>query len=73
MKSLFWLTIGVVAGFVVAHRMNETGAGRAFFSDIDTKAKDFTSALTVGYRTREAELRDAISSAEDTIADLSQH
>ncbi len=57
MKQFFWLIIGVIAGFVVAHKVNETESGKAFFSNLDAKTKDFTSALVDGYKEREAELR----------------
>ncbi|MEO6827553.1 MAG: hypothetical protein ABI255_00160 [Microbacteriaceae bacterium] len=72
MKSVFWLGIGVAIGFAVAHKVNETPSGKQFFSQIDQKAKDFGAAVSDGYRKREAELREAIGNAEDTIADFSQ-
>jgi hypothetical protein len=71
MKSFLWLVVGVAVGFVVAHKVNETPQGRALFSDIDRKARDFGSAVNDGYRRREAELRSAIDNAADTISDLS--
>lgn len=73
MKSMFWLGIGVAIGFVVAHTVNDTASGKQFFTGIDQKAKDFGAAVSDGYRKREAELRDAIGDAEETIADLSHH
>ena len=69
--SLLWLVVGVVIGFAVAHRVNDTTTGRQFFSGIDQKARDFGSALSDGYHQREAELRAAIDDAGDAIADLS--
>jgi len=71
MKSFIWLIVGVAVGFVVAHKVNETPQGKQFFGDIDKKARDFGSAVSDGYHKREAELRSAIDSAEDTISDLS--
>jgi hypothetical protein len=59
-KSFFWLIVGVALGFAVAHRINETTHGRQFFSDLDKKARDFSSAVSDGYHKREAELRSAI-------------
>ncbi|MCI2958885.1 hypothetical protein MN032_14390 [Agromyces atrinae] len=59
MKSVLWLTIGVVAGFVIAHQVNQTTEGRRFFANVDRKARDFTEAVSEGYHAREAELRDA--------------
>jgi uncharacterized membrane-anchored protein YhcB (DUF1043 family) len=60
MKSFLWLVVGVAIGFVVAHQVNETTKGREFFSSLDRKARDFTGAVSDGYRQREAELRSAI-------------
>ena len=59
MKQLFWLTVGVIAGFFVAHKVNQTEQGQAFFASIDAKTRDFTDALVEGYKEREAELRAA--------------
>lgn len=59
MKQFFWLIVGVVAGFVVAHKVNQTEQGKAFFATIDAKTRDFTEALVDGYKEREAELRAA--------------
>ncbi|HEY5224987.1 MAG: hypothetical protein EPN48_06085 [Microbacteriaceae bacterium] len=60
MKSLFWLVVGVVAGFAIAHQVNKTAQGKAFFEDLDAKARDFGAAVSDGYRKREEELRSAI-------------
>ncbi|HEV7186108.1 MAG: hypothetical protein ABI130_08520 [Leifsonia sp.] len=60
MKSFLWLVVGVGLGFVVAHKLNETPQGKQFFSGIDKKARDFGTAVSDGYRQREAELRSAI-------------
>ena len=37
MKSILWFTVGVAAGFVVAHQVNQTKQGRDFFSSVDAK------------------------------------
>ena len=65
MKSFLWLVVGVALGFAVAHKINETSQGKQFFGDIDKKARDFGTAVSDGYRKREAELRSAIDSVED--------
>ncbi len=59
MKQFFWLIVGVAAGFIVAHKVNQTEQGKAFFANIDAKTRDFTEALVDGYKEREAELRAA--------------
>lgn len=70
MRSILFLVAGVAIGFVVAHQVSRTPQGKAFFDDIDRKAHEFGDALVDGYRAREAELREALSNAEDAIADL---
>ena len=70
MKSILLLAVGVAAGFIVAHQVSKTPQGEKFFSDVDSKAREFSSAVIDGYKTREAELRAAVAQAEDAIADL---
>ena len=70
MKGIFLLAIGVAAGFVVAHQVAKTPEGKKFFDDVDSKAREFGSAVVDGYKAREAELRAAVAEAEDVIADL---
>ncbi|MDQ0892495.1 hypothetical protein [Agromyces ramosus] len=57
MKSILWFTVGVAAGFVVAHQVNQTSQGRDFFSSVDAKARAFGNAIAEGYHARDAELR----------------
>jgi hypothetical protein len=59
MKQLFWIAVGIVAGFFVAHKVNQTEQGQIFFANLDGKTRDFTEALVEGYKEREAELRAA--------------
>ena len=56
MKNALWLIIGIGAGFLAAHQVNRTAAGRAFFEDLDARIQEFTAAIASGYRSREAEL-----------------
>ena len=70
MKSILLLVIGVAAGFVVAHQVSKTPEGKKFFEDVNSKAREFGSAVIDGYKAREAELRAAVAEAEDVIADL---
>ena len=70
MKSILLLAVGVAAGFVVAHQVAKTPEGKRFFDDVDSKAREFSSAVVDGYKAREAELRAAVADAEDVIADL---
>ncbi|GAA0960878.1 hypothetical protein [Frigoribacterium faeni] len=57
MKSLILLTVGVVAGFALAHQYNKTPSGRRFFGGLDGSLTSFRAAVVDGYRAREAELR----------------
>ena len=70
MKSALFLVIGVAVGFLVAHQVAKTPQGKAFFDDVDSKAREFGSAVVDGYKARESELRAAVADAEDVIADL---
>ena len=72
MKSIILLAVGVAAGFIVAHQVAKTPEGQRFFEDVDTKEREFGSAVIDGYKAREAELRAAVAEAEDVIADLSK-
>lgn len=57
-RTIAVFKLGVLAGFIAAHLINRTPAGRAFFADVDAKLRDFTDGVTSGYREREAQLRD---------------
>jgi len=70
MKSILFLIVGVAAGFVIAHQVSRTEQGKRFFDDVDSRARDFGSAVIDGYKAREAELRAAVADAEDLITDL---
>jgi hypothetical protein len=58
MKNILLLILGVGAGFVIAHQVSKTPAGKQFFEDVDSRAKEFSGALIDGYKAREAELRN---------------
>ncbi|MES2170065.1 MAG: hypothetical protein V4479_05000 [Actinomycetota bacterium] len=64
MKSLVLLIVGVGIGFVAAHQINKTPEGKRFFADVDSRAKEFSSAVVEGYKAREAELRAAVADAD---------
>ena len=70
MKSILFLIVGVAAGFVIAHQVSRTEQGKKFFDDVDSKAREFGSAVVDGYKSREAELRAAVADADDLITDL---
>jgi len=58
MKFIVWLLIGVGLGFIVAHKVNQTPAGKKFFADLDATTKGLTDAVVAGYKAKESELRD---------------
>jgi hypothetical protein len=60
MKGLLLLTVGVAAGFAIAHQVSKTPEGQKFFADVDKKAKEFGDAVVTGYKSREAELKDTL-------------
>lgn len=72
MKGVLLLVAGVAIGFVVAHQVAKTPEGKRFFDDVDSKAREFGSAVVDGYKAREAELRAAVAEAEEAIADLTR-
>ena len=57
MNNILLLVVGVGAGFVLAHQVSKTPAGKQFFEDVESRAKDFSGALIDGYKAREAQLR----------------
>lgn len=67
MKNFIWFSIGIAAGFVVAHQVNKTQQGKAFFADLDAKAREFGEAISDGYRQRDAELRSALGDVDDVL------
>ena len=73
MRSILLLAVGVAAGFIVAHQVSKTPEGKKFFDDVDSKAREFGSAVVDGYKAREAEHRAAVADAEDVIADLKRN
>jgi hypothetical protein len=71
MKNALWFIVGVAVGAVAAHQYSRTEQGAQFFDEVDSRAREFGTAVIDGYKQREAELRAAVAEAEDTIADLS--
>ena len=72
MKSAVLFVVGIAVGCVAAHQVAKTPEGKQFFSDVDSKTREFTSAVVDGYREREAELRAAVGEAEEALSEFSQ-
>lgn len=70
MKNVLLVVLGIAAGFVVAHSVARTEAGKQFFDDVDAKYREFSGAVLDGYKAREAELRAAVAEAEEALDDL---
>ncbi|GGK85489.1 hypothetical protein GCM10007382_01820 [Salinibacterium xinjiangense] len=63
MKNLVLVFVGVAIGFLVAHTVSMTPQGKRFFDDVNSRAREFGSAVVDGYTSREAELRAAVDEA----------
>ncbi len=57
MKNILLISLGVVAGFVIAHEVSKTESGKAFLANVDSAVEGVKEAVVDGYRTRDAELR----------------
>jgi len=72
MKGAVLFVAGIAVGFVAAHQVAKTPEGKQFFSDVDSKAREFTSAVVDGYREREAELREAVADVEEAVSEFTK-
>ncbi|WP_416446925.1 YtxH domain-containing protein [Leucobacter sp. HNU] len=70
MRRLSWLIVGVAAGFVAAHFVNQTPEGRRFFERVNRGAREFSDALANGYREGEAELDETLDEVERRLSRL---
>ncbi|HEX4442433.1 MAG TPA: hypothetical protein VHZ81_02580 [Galbitalea sp.] len=70
MGKILLLVVGVAAGFVIAHQVSKTQAGRQFFDDVDSRAKDFSSALVDGFNARANDVRRSVADAQDAVDGL---
>lgn len=67
MARFVWFGFGVAAGFVVAHEVSKTESGKKFFATVDTKAKEFGSAVSKGFQDRDSQLRSALDQAKSKL------
>lgn len=70
MKSIVLVVVGIALGFLVAHNVSKTPEGQRFFASVDSRAREFSSAVVDGYKSREAELRAAVGETHDVVSDL---
>lgn len=59
-RTILAVTGGVAAGFVLAHLVNSTAAGRSFFEGVNGRLDAFGEAVREGYEARTQQLREAI-------------
>ena len=57
MKNFLLISLGVVAGFVIAHEVSKTESGKAFLANVDSAVEGVKEAVVDGYRARDAEIR----------------
>jgi peptidoglycan/LPS O-acetylase OafA/YrhL len=50
MGKFFTAVLGVISGFLIAHLVNETPEGRAFFQRVRATATTFTKGVRDAYR-----------------------
>jgi hypothetical protein len=70
MKKALWFVLGVALGFVVAQRVAGTGPGQERLGTLDARAREFGKTVADAYRARQAELREAIGTAERSDSDF---
>lgn len=58
MKYVALLLAGVGLGFIVAHQVSRTPAGKSFLDNIDASSHELARAVRDGFSQRSAELRD---------------
>jgi hypothetical protein len=72
MHRILWLIGGVIVGAFAAHLYSKTDSGSQFFTEFDSKTKEFRDAVSEGYKARESELRAAVANVEDAITEFSK-
>ncbi|SJM53967.1 hypothetical protein [Gulosibacter sp. 10] len=60
LRSAALVAGGVAAGFAVAHFVNSTPRGRAFFESVNTRVDEVKAAIGEGYRARTEAIYAAI-------------
>lgn len=58
MKSVLWLLVGVIGGFVAAHFLNKDPRGHDLLAEVDTRISEFTGILGDAFREQEARLAE---------------
>ena len=59
LKYVAWLLAGVGLGFIVAHQVSRTNAGKAVFDTIDASARELAEAVREGFSERTSQLRNS--------------
>ena len=58
MKYVAWLLAGIGLGFIVAHQVSRTPAGKAFLDNVDATTRELSDAVREGFLDRSAALRE---------------
>jgi hypothetical protein len=58
MKYVAWLLAGIGLGFIVAHQVSRTPAGKAFLDNVDATTRELSEAVREGFLDRSAALRE---------------
>lgn len=72
MKKLFWLSVGVLGGFVLAHKVSQTERGAKFLDSVNTRVEEFQTAATEAFEQREGQLRNALEKFQDELQDFNK-
>jgi hypothetical protein len=63
-RSVALVTAGVAGGFALAHLVNSTESGRAFFGRVNEFTAEFADAVKQGYEARTEAIYAAIEANE---------
>ena len=58
MKYVAWLLAGIGLGFIVAHQVSRTPAGKTFLDNVDATTRELSEAVREGFLDRSAALRE---------------
>lgn len=61
MRTAIGVITGIAAGFTIAHFVNKTERGHAFFTQVNEQMDGFGEAVRAGYQARVEELEHVIA------------
>lgn len=72
MKKAFWFSLGIVSGFVLAHKISRSEKGAQFLDSVNTRVDEFQTAVTEAFEQRESQLRSALEQFQDDLQDFNK-